>query len=191
MPMASTVKMTATEFFEWSNLPENQSRKFERHLGEVLEVPPPGETHGLLTMWIGHLLMSYVLRRGRGMVMGSDAGLVINEEVVLAPDVMLVDETIAFKDANPRHCRRVPLLCVEILSPSNRMTEMMRKVNQYHRLGVKLVWLIDPDERSIHVFRSDELPKLLDDTDTLSGNGVLVDFSCPVADLFRLPGTVG
>lgn len=191
MPMASTVKMTATEFFEWSNLPENQRRKFELHLGEVLEVPPPGETHGLLTMWIGHLLMSHVLRRGRGMVMGSDAGLVINEEVVLAPDVMLVDETIAFKDANPGHCRRVPLLCVEILSPSKRMTEMMRKVNQYHRLGVKLVWLIDPDERSIHVFRSDELPKLLDDTDTLSGNGVLVDFSCPVADLFLLPGTVG
>ena len=186
---ATTPKMTAEEFFEWSNLPENESRKFELHTGVPVEMPPPGEMHGLLAMWIGHLLMNYVLKRGKGMVLGSDAGLVINNEIVLAPDVMLIDETIAFKDANPKHCQRVPSLCVEILSPSNRMTQMIRKVNSYHRLGVKIVWLIDPEERSVHVYQADELSKLLDDTETLTGNGILPDFSCPVADLFRLPGT--
>lgn len=188
MPTTATAKMTADEFFDWSHLPENEARDCELDRGEVIDVPSPGEGHGFFTILIGHLLMNYVLRRGRGTVVGNDAGLVISDNTVLGPDLMLFDETIAPKDLSPRHSRRVPLLCVEVLSPSNRMTQMMRKVTRYFERGVRLVWLVDPDERSVHVFRTDELPKLLDDTETLTGNGVLPDFSCLVADLFRLPG---
>ena len=122
------------------------------------------------------------------MVIGNDTGLVISEDTVRGPDLMLIDEKLALSQLNKRHSRRIPLLCVEILSPSNRAAEIAMKVNQYLGLGVKLVWLIDQDSLSVRVFRSNELPKELDETDTLTGNGVLPDFSIPVADLFRLPG---
>ena len=54
--------------------------------------------------------------------------------------------------------------------------------------GVALVWLADPEDRSVTIHRPNEFPKVLDETDELTGDGVLPDFRCRVADLFTLPG---
>ena len=78
----------------------------------------------------------------------------------------------------------IPSLVVEVLSPSDSQTKTLRRVRQYHSRGVPLVWVVDPEELTVHVYRPNEFPKVLDETDTLSGNGVLPDFSCKVSDLF-------
>jgi Uma2 family endonuclease len=68
------------------------------------------------------------------------------------------------------------------------MRKTMTRVEQYLRRGVQLVWVIEPDERIVYVYRPNEFHKILDETEELTGNGVLPDFSCRVADLFALPG---
>ena len=49
--------------------------------------------------------------------------------------------------------KRPPFLCIEVLSPDNRMKQISERVDDYLRFGVPSVWVIDPDTRSGYVYR--------------------------------------
>jgi Uma2 family endonuclease len=77
-----------------------------------------------------------------------------------------------------------PDLCVEVLSPSNRMARIREKLAEYFQRGVRMVWIADPEDRTVAVYRSPEEGRILHETATLTGEDVLPGFSCQVADLF-------
>ena len=83
-----------------------------------------------------------------------------------------------------RRADLVPNLAVEVLSESNTEPEMQRKVGEYFRSGVELVWLIDPAERTARVFRSPTDITELSAAGTLDGGAVLPGFSLPLTQLF-------
>ena len=78
----------------------------------------------------------------------------------------------------------LPNLAVEVLSPSNRATEMNRKLTTYFAKGVELVWHIDARKRSITVYTTSDNSTTLAETDTLDGGTVLPGFSLQLAMLF-------
>jgi Uma2 family endonuclease len=78
----------------------------------------------------------------------------------------------------------VPNPAVEVLSESNTAPEMERKVGEYFANGVELVWLIDPADRTVRVYRSPSDVTELGPTDTLDGGAVLPGFSLSLAELF-------
>jgi Uma2 family endonuclease len=51
--------------------------------------------------------------------------------------------------------------------------------------------VVDPEVRSVTVYRPGQIMVVLDDTEELTGEDVLPDFRCRVADFFRLPGEQG
>jgi Uma2 family endonuclease len=75
-------------------------------------------------------------------------------------------------------------LCVEVLSPSDRPGKMREKVREYFTRGVRMVWLIDSDDRNVWVYRAPDEARVLHESATLSGEDVLPGFTCRVADLF-------
>jgi Uma2 family endonuclease len=79
----------------------------------------------------------------------------------------------------------VPDLAVEVISPNDTYEEVEVKLNEYLVAGVRLVWVISPESKTIVVRRPDKTAAWLDMTDTLSGEGVVPGFSCPVASVFR------
>ena len=58
--------------------------------------------------------------------------------------------------------RRPPFLCVEILSPEDRMSRMQRKVDDYLRFGVAYVWVIDPQTRRAWTYTADAIREVRD-----------------------------
>jgi Uma2 family endonuclease len=78
----------------------------------------------------------------------------------------------------------VPDLAVEVLSPGNTPGEMARKLREYFRAGVRLVWLIDPQTKTVRVHTSPTRSKRIPETGTLDGGKVLAGFKLPVASLF-------
>jgi Uma2 family endonuclease len=86
--------------------------------------------------------------------------------------------------------KRLPDLVVEVLSPSDRLGMVMRKVQQYLRAGIAMVWVVDGESRNVTVYRAGREPRVLEENEVLDGEDVLPGFTCAVADLFRLPGTV-
>ena len=189
MATVATDLMTAEQFFEWANRPENADSLFELEDGKVVEMSSPSEMHGLLCWIVAHILGGYAVPRG-GYLLTNDTGLIVRRrpDTVRGPDVMVFLEPSGFDEMSRGHCDRVPTAVMEVLSPTDRFNKTLRRVDQYMERGVRLVWVVDPDERAVHVFRPNELRKRLDDTDDLTGNGVLPDFRCKVTDLFTLPG---
>ncbi|HEX4612601.1 MAG TPA: Uma2 family endonuclease, partial [Urbifossiella sp.] len=186
MTPATAAPMTAEEFFGWANRPENAGRRFELESGRAVEMPSPGEIHAF-TCWLAiRLLTEYLTRRGSGYLLTNDCGLVVrqNPDTVRGPDVMAFLEPANRAAMSKSHCQRVPALVVEVLSPSDTMRRTTVRVGQYLTRGVKLIWVADPEERIVYVHRPDEFSKVLDETEELTGNGVLPDFACPVRSLF-------
>ncbi len=190
MAATNTTRMTADQFWDWCRLPENENRRYELNRGRVVEVPSPGCLHGVVCGWIAYLLWGYVRRRDTGRVATNDTGLLVNRnpDTLRGPDIMLFEQAHAIEQLNPRYTDEVPRLVVEVRSPSDNFSRMMERSSQYLAHGVPLVWLVDPLERAITVFRGQEFHRVLDETDLLTGNGVLPDLSIPVAQLFHLPG---
>ncbi|MFN6566635.1 Uma2 family endonuclease [Dendronalium sp. ChiSLP03b] len=77
-----------------------------------------------------------------------------------------------------------PDLAVEVISPSNTFAEIHSKLVEYFDSGAKLVWVINPDEQSVLVYRQPQPDKLLKLTDSLDGEEVIPGFTLLVAELF-------
>jgi Uma2 family endonuclease len=78
----------------------------------------------------------------------------------------------------------IPDLAIEIVSPSNSASEVMRKVTEYFRAGVRVVWVIYPLESLAQVFDSASNSRIIDKEGLLEGGEVLPGFQLPLATLF-------
>ncbi len=88
-------------------------------------------------------------------VLASPVDVVIDNWNVLQPDVLVFgDHVAAARDADPEE---VPVLVVEVLSPSTASRDREAKTAHYVRAGVAEVWLIDPEAGAIDVVTADGL----------------------------------
>jgi Uma2 family endonuclease len=190
MATVGTELLTAEEFFDWATRPENQDKLYELEEGRVVEVPPPGELHGTLCGLIAHLLWNYVFQQGKGYVCSNDTGLLVRRgpDTLRGPDVMLFDESRQLDDLSRRFTDRVPKLVVEVLSPNDPQGKVNRRIGQYLKRGVPLVWLVDPEVRIVTVYRPGKEFFTVEETDELTGEEVLPGLRMRVGDLFTLPG---
>ena len=88
-------------------------------------------------------------------------------------------------------CPVVPDLAVEVVSPDDKMYEVNAKRVEWLEAGAALVWIVQPDTRTVHAYAADGTVRLFGPADELTAAPVLPDFRCPVADLFALPAGVG
>ena len=106
----------------------------------------------------------------------------------LVPDVSFtsqerLDEQMArYGEEGP--LRVAPELAIEIVSPTDKFSLSLIKVARYLDYGVRLVWLIDPQRRVVHVYTSEKPDgTILHDTGTLTGDPVLPGWSMPITEL--------
>jgi Uma2 family endonuclease len=182
--------MTADEFWEFVHNPENQNGFFELIRGEVIELPRPTRRHGAVACNVARLLSNYSFKVNKGYVVSNDSGVILEEDpdTVVGPDVGYFMDAAAFEEIHPKWGEEVPLLAVEVLSPNDRMTKVLGKVRDYLLNGVKVVWLVDYEDKKVTVFRNAVNHIQFEETADLSGEPELPGFSTPVADLFRIPG---
>lgn len=189
--LAKSPPMTAEEFAAWADDPSRSERRFILDAGRPVEMASPKRAHGFVNWLLIRVLTKYVDVRG-GYLLTHDTGMILSRgpDTILAPDVILF-LTPPAADESSRWVyveADVPQLVVEVRSPTDRDSRILRRVMQYHRYGVPLVWVIDPEDRVATSYRPDEFPKVLDETDDLTGNGVLPAFACKVSEFFTLPG---
>lgn len=190
MATAPTRLLTAEEFFDWANRPENRDRHFELEGGEFVEVSRPEERHGVVCGNVAYLLGAYVRQLGKGYVCPNDTGLILKRDpdTVRGPDVLLYLQPKRFDDLQIKYTERMPELVVEVLSPNDKSNRIPRRITTFLNRGVKLVWIIDPDDRSIALHRANRPPLVLEETDVLENIDELPAFRCAVAELFRVVG---
>lgn len=188
-PATASDAMTPETFFAWVHQPEHRDRWFELQRGEVIEMPPPAKIHGRVCANVAFELETYVRRRRKGYVTNNDTGVILERDpdTVRGPDVAVYEDAARFADLHPKCGENPPRLAVEVLSPNDRARQVTRKVTDYLRCRVDLVWLIDPEDRSVTVYRRDQGPVRFDVSGELTGGDLLPGLVCRVADLFLMP----
>jgi Uma2 family endonuclease len=190
MATAAPTLMTADEFFRWANSAENSERHFELERGEVVEMPPPGKYHGFVCANVARILGDFTIQWQRGYVCTNDSGVIVEEDpdTVRAPDVSLFDDDESADDMERKYPADPPLVTVDVLSPDDRISRVVRKAMQLVARGAALVWVVDPEAREVIVYRKDREPEFFGGEDELVFEDVLPGFRCRVGDLFRRPG---
>jgi len=176
--------LTAAEFARMPN-PHDGSRQ-ELVRGEVLTMPPPSRTHGRVQINIGGLLNLFVNERMLGQVT-VNSGIITetDPDTVRGPDVSYwSNERLPPGAATGVYPIVPPDLCVEVVSPGNRPKRMQEKIADYFTHGVRMVWIIDPEMRTVTVYRSPDEGRTLWEDAELSGEEVVPGFRCRIAQLF-------
>ncbi len=143
MSMTTTARFTRADY---AQLPEG----FPAFLldGDFVKEEAPTWGHQGIAFEIASALRPIAPDR----VLMSPVDVVIDNWNVLQPDVMVLRDGVRWRDADPEE---VPVLVVEVLSPSTESRDRGAKTAAYFRAGVAEVWLVDPDAGAIDVVTSD------------------------------------
>jgi len=123
----------------------------------------------------------------RGEVVGGEVGVRLRgtPESVVGIDVAYVDATVAARRSEETSLiDGTPVLAVEILSPSDTVESLDEKTDEYLDAGVRLVWRINPHDRTVTIYRKGRPTETVNDTQELAGFPELPGFRVAVAQLF-------
>jgi Uma2 family endonuclease len=166
----------------------SDSERYELIEGKLHELPASGFHHGTLAGRLAYYLNATVLPGGLGEVATADAGFIVGRspDTLLVPDLSFVSfERSPAGELVKGFAPFAPDVAIEIESPSNTQSELLRKAALYLAGGTRLVWLIRPDQRTITVFFPDKPEVVLTESDVLDGGQVIPGFELPLRTLFR------
>jgi Uma2 family endonuclease len=78
----------------------------------------------------------------------------------------------------------VPDLAIEVVSPTDFGDEIVEKVQEYFRAGVRAVWVVYPKPRVVHLYDSMAVIRGLSATDDLDGGTIIPGLRFPLAEVF-------
>lgn len=185
----ATPLMTSEEMLA---LPDNGMERdlIEGHLRER-PMTIRGWRHAEATIACGALLRNWLRQQPapRGKIIGGEAGirLTSDPDTTVGIDVAYIPAgLIPGGSQGSLLIEGVPILAVEVLSPSDTHEGVTEKIELYLRVGVRQVWIIDPDLRTVTVHRPDAEPMLYNSRQELSGDPELNNFRMKIAELFDL-----
>lgn len=162
--------------------------RYELSKGELVPMSPVGVRHGAVVSNLNRMLGDYVKQKGLGLV-GPEIGFRLerNPDTLRAPDVAFISRKRYEEKGIPdKFADFPPDLAVEVLSPEDTVSEILRKVEEYLAAGVPLVWIVDPATQTVTVYRSLQDVKVLTADQELDASPVLPDFRVTIAEMFAL-----
>src|SRR5579871_6212095 len=136
----------------------NPSVRVERTAqGEIVIVPPAGGESDYQTLQTGTQLNEWARRDGRGKAFGASVEFILPTGAALSPDAAWVSNQ-PLNQLSRDQRRKFPPVCpefvIEVMSPSDRLRNAQKKMEEWMRAGVELAWLIYPDEKTVYVYRA-------------------------------------
>lgn len=189
MPTATTELMTLEDFL---SLPDDG---IERELiaGVLNERPMTKRNryHAKAEASIAYALNAWRQPRPepRGDVLSGEVGFTLRREPDsgVGIDVAYISPETAAAQSDDQSTMivGVPVLAVEILSPSDKQEDITNKIDEYLEVGVKLIWIVDPHFRTVTVHRCDGKPEFFTSEDELTAEPHLPGFRVLVQTFFE------
>lgn len=167
----------------------DRDKRLVELLDGILVEKAMGYRESLMALTLAGYLMAFVKPRRLGVIAGADAIMRMRDGRNRLPDVSFTAwDNVPTNDA---HLQSVadfaPDLAVEVLSDGNTRAEIARKREDYFAAGTRLVWIVEPDDRTVEVYTDPDTCTLLHDSDTLTGGDVLPGFELSLSEFFNDP----
>src|SRR5262245_6579284 len=169
-PMSTATQkklLTAEEFFLLPDPGDGSQQELVR--GEVITMPPPGGMHGVSCSKVDRKLGAYANEGNRGTVACNDTGFITERgpDSVRGPDVAYWS-----KEKLPvvpvGYIEVAPDMLVEVLSPSNTSKQIRAKLQEYFAKGVRMVWVVAPEDRTLTIYRTLDEGRVLHESATVT-----------------------
>ncbi len=179
------VRLTSEQFYELCKA--NQDLRLERSsTGELILMPPTGWESGKrnadlitnVTLWNRQTQM--------GLVFDSSTGFSLPNGADRSPDVAWVEKS-RIEAIAPDPARFLPLapdFVIELRSATDKLMTLERKMAEYRDCGVRLGWLIDPQEKRVQIYRFGRPTEYLNQPEQLSGEEVLPGFVLTLTEIW-------
>jgi Uma2 family endonuclease len=179
----STGAITAKQL---AAMPDDGNR-YELVKGELRMMSPAGGRHGRVAFNLGLMLGNHVLERQLGVVYAAETGFLIERDpdTVRAPDVAFIGSARAQEIADEvGYVPLAPDLVGEVVSPSDSFSEVEEKALRWLKCGTRMVLVLDPACRTVHVYRAADEIVVLDESASLDAGNVVPGWKLRVRDLF-------
>ena len=157
--------------------------------GELTLSPKNDFYHGRICTRLSSALHAYAVEHRHGAVLDSSTGFWMHNRNCRAPDISFVTRSrmaqLGFKPSARQFFPGAPDLAVEILSPGNTRGDLEQRLKDFFSSGARIVWLVDPDSRSVEICIALENRQTLGPGGSLEGGDLLPGFSYPVSNLFK------
>jgi Uma2 family endonuclease len=151
--------------------------------GEVIVMSPSGYESDEVAFEFGAQLRNWVRPRKLGRVTGSSAGFNLPNSDTRAPDVSFV-QAERLRRSPRSFAELAPDLMVEVKSPSDSLTALRIKIDQFLELGTRVGILINPEMSWVEIRRSNQEAITLHDGDVLTVPDLLPGWEVQVEDLW-------
>ncbi|MGK7929367.1 MAG: Uma2 family endonuclease [Spirulina sp.] len=172
------IEFSNDQFYELCQ--NHRDLQFERTArGELIIMPPlGGESGNREANFIGDLIIWN--RRSRlGKVFSSSTGFILPNGATRSPDAAWVSlerwEALT-REQRQKFLPLCPDFLIELRSESDSLPPLQRKMAEYMENGLRLGWLIDPQNRQVEIYRENCEKEVLENCDRLEGEDVLPGF---------------
>lgn len=164
----------------------DEGYQYELVRGFLVREQAPGFQHARIVIRLGRRLEIWSEQAGTGYVTGEGGyRLESSPDTVRVPDVAFVRREQVEDEQTVGFVEGPPYLAIEVVSPNDRWNAIVDKVNGYFGAGVEQVWIVVPTNRTVMIHRSLQDITVLNDNDTIVGDGILIGLELPVADIFE------
>ena len=168
---------------------ENPEARLEINTeGQLIIMSPTGSESGKRNTSLIFQVELWNRQQNLGIVFDSSTGFKLANGAIRSPDVSWVTLTkwnSLTKQQQRKFAPIDPDFVIELMSPTDDLDELQRKMQEYQNCGVRLGWLIDPDEKQVEIYRQQEEPEILNNPKTLSGELILPNLIVDLQDIFE------
>lgn len=181
-----TLRLTHEEFEKLCQ--DNPEQSFElTKEGELEIMPPTGGESGKKESKLITRLTNWNEQTEQGETFSSSTAFILPNGAERSPDAAWV-ELSRWEALTPEQRKKFPPLApdfvIELRSETDSLTKLQQKMVEYRDNGVRLGWLINPQQRQVEIYRPGQAVELLENPSTLSGEDVLPGFVLDMAVIF-------
>lgn len=185
---AGVLNWSEDEFFDFCQV--NRELRIERSAkGEIIVMSPAGGYSSYQGLEVARQLGAWAVEDKTGVAFDSSGGFILPNGGMRAPDAAWVQLARLQKLSRREKEKFIPLcpdFVIEVASPSDTISELREKMEEYREAGLRLGWLILPVPKQVEIY-TPETVQVLASPETLTGDPVLPGFKLELASIWNPP----
>lgn len=185
--VAPVITLTDDQLYDLCQL--NRDLRIERTAqGDLLMMPPTGGETGDRNAELTMQVRKWAKRDQTGVALDSSTGFVLLNGAMRSPDVAWVKRArlaTLTPDQKQKFLPLCPDFVIELRSPSDSLSALQDKMEEYMANGAQLGWLIDPEAKRVSVYRPQRQVERLENPTMLVGDPILPGFMLDLQEIWH------